>query len=63
MVEAANHTKNLFKSLSMSDNYYAPYECIHLIGGHTSPFPFLAVTAADNKVMVVHGILVSNIPI
>jgi len=47
MVEAANKTNNLFKSLSMSENYYAPHECIHLIGGHASPFSFLAVTATE----------------
>jgi len=56
MVEVANHTKKVFKSLSMCENYYALHECIHLIGGHTSPFPFLAVTAMDNKVVVLHGI-------
>jgi len=62
MVKVANHTKNLFKSLLMSDNYYAPHVCIHLIGGHASPFPFLVVMAMDNKVAVVHGIQYLTFP-
>ncbi len=56
MVEAANSIKNFFKSISMIDNKYTLYEHIHLIGGHPSPFPFIAVTLANNKVVVMHGI-------
>jgi len=40
MVEAANLTRNLFKSVSTSDIIYTLHECIHLIGGHSSPSPY-----------------------
>jgi len=48
--------KNFFKSISIINSEYTSYEHIHLIGGHPSPFPFIAVTTADNKIVVVHGI-------
>jgi len=51
-----NKANNFFLLVMAEKDKYSTDDCIRIIKNQQSPFPWLAVLAPKNKVMVLHGI-------
>jgi len=63
MVKAANDIKKFFQTIAAKDKKLRREDRIRMIAEQQTPFPFLAVTETDNKVVVVHGICRLSVPL
>jgi len=56
MIQVGNKAKSFFLPIMAETDKYFLDDCIRIIENQPSPFPWLAVLAPKDKVMVLHGI-------